>query len=367
MLTTEGVIFWVLGALTFVVALATLLPLLRHPHWAVRGLDFPRLQIAFVALVLLVLQLTLLKMENAASWLMVATTIASLVGQLWWIAPYTVLWRRQVKTARKRDPDYALTILTSNVLTSNRDARALIQLVQKHAPDVLVTLESNRWWEEQLTVLEKDMPFTIKCPLENLYGMHVYSRLPLHEPTCRYLIEENVPSMHALVELRSGDQVRIHFLHPAPPSPTENSESKERDAELVIVGRNVADSKEPIIVTGDLNDVAWSPTTRLFRKVSGLLDPRVGRGLYATFHANHWWLRWPLDHLFHSEHFTLDSMARLPSIGSDHFPLMTRLMLAPERGRDQEPLPAEDGDQEYARSLAREQGASKKDVPEPGE
>jgi hypothetical protein len=32
---------------------------------------------------------------------------------------------------------------------------------------------------------------------------------------------------------RDGEKVRAHFLHPAPPSPTENAESKERDAELV--------------------------------------------------------------------------------------------------------------------------------------
>ena len=367
MLATEDVMVWVLGALTITLVIATLLPLLPHPHWAVRGFDFPRLQIACLALVLLLLQLALLEMESVATWLMVLATTASLAGQLWWIAPYTALWRRQVKTAQKRDPDYALTILTSNVLTPNRNAQALIRLVQEHTPDVLVTLESDKWWEEQLAVLEPDMPFTIKCPLDNLYGMHVYSRLPLHETTCRFLIEDAVPSMHALVELPSGDQVRIHFLHPAPPSPTENPESKERDAELVIVGRSVAGSEEPTVVTGDLNDVAWSPTTRLFRKVSGLLDPRVGCGLYATFHADYWFLRWPLDHLFHSKHFTLDLMARLPSIGSDHFPLITRIMLAPDRGRDQQPLAAEEGDQEQAKNLAREQGASKDDVPEPGE
>lgn len=357
---------WVMALGTAAVLVATLLPLFAHPHWVFRGLDFPRLQVAAVALGLVILQVVLLDLGQAVSWLLVSATALCLAGQLWWIVPYTPLWPKEVKTARKNSPDFTISILTSNVLTHNRNASALIDLVERHKPDVLVTLESDQWWEDQLAVLETGMPYSIKCPLDNLYGMHVFSRLPLHEPECCYLIEDKVPSMHALLQLRSGDHVRMHFVHPAPPSPTENPESAERDAELVIVGRSVADSNAPVIVTGDLNDVAWSPTTRLFRKVSGLLDPRVGRGLYSTFHADWRFMRWPLDHLFHSDHFTLASMDRLPSIGSDHFPLLTKVVFTPRQGSDQEPLRPEAGDQELAKSLARAQGGSKQDVPAPG-
>jgi len=33
--------------------------------------------------------------------------------------------------------------------------------------------------------------------------------------------------------------------------------------------------------------------------------------MFSTFHAGHWFLRWPLDHVFTSEHFTLKHMERL--------------------------------------------------------
>ncbi len=135
---------------------------------------------------------------------------------------------------------------------------------------------------------------------------------------------------------------------------------------MIIVARNIADSDLPTIVTGDLNDVAWSRTTRLFRKLSGLLDPRVGRGMFNTFHVDYPFLRWPLDHLFHSKHFTVHTIRRLPSIGSDHFPLFTRLAFTPAQGAGQDGLIADEEDQKFATSIAKEQDVSKADVPEPG-
>lgn len=348
---------------TTAIAAATLLPLWRNPHWSVRSFDFPRLQLAVLATLLLLAGFLFLDLTELPSWVVIVMAGVSLAAQLWWILPYTVIWPKEVKDAPTASRERTLAILTSNVLTHNRNAEALLALVNEHEPDILVTLESDKWWEDQLAVLEATMPYSIKCPLDNLYGMHVFSRLPLHEPEVCFLIEKEVPSMHALVELRSGEKVRVHFVHPAPPSPTENDESTERDAELVIVGRRVADIDEPVIVTGDLNDVAWSATTRLFRKVSGLLDPRVGRGFYSTFHADYRLLRWPLDHLFHSYHFTLASITRLPSIGSDHFPLLTRVVLAPVRGQDQEPLRPDGDDRNRAQDIAQSESASKEDVP----
>ncbi len=351
---------------TTILAIATLLPLWRHPHWLVRGMDFPRMQLAAVAAFLILLQLIFLDLSEAHTLAIVGATTLCLVWQLWWILPYTRLWKVEVQACKDADVDRQISILTANVLTPNRDAHKLIALVHEHQPDVLVTLESDQWWESQLASLEADMPETMKCPLDNLYGMHVYSRLPLHDKEISFLLEEGVPSMHALLELPTGDRVRAHILHPAPPSPTENPESAERDAELVIVARSVADSDLPTIVTGDLNDVAWSRTTRLFRKLSGLLDPRVGRGMFNTFHVDYPLLRWPLDHVFHSSHFTVDTVRRLPSIGSDHFPLFTRLVFTPIQGARQNGLIADEDDQEFATSIAREQNVEKADVPEPG-
>lgn len=358
--------FAVILSLTILLVLATLLPLSRSTHWWIRDLDFPRLQIAAVGAALLAAELFFLDLTAVSHDIIIAATLGCMLYQGWWIFPYTRPYPNEVKLcadgARQED---RLRILASNVLGSNRNAAGLIAMIREHQPDIFVTLESTAWWQSQLDMLETEYPYTIKCPLENLYGMHVYSRLPLKNSTTRFLVEPDIPSMHTTVVLRSGKMVQVHFLHPTPPSPTENDESAARDAELMIVAKQVANLECPVIVAGDLNDVAWSPTTRLFRKISGLLDPRVGRGMFNTFHADHWFLRWPLDHLFHSRHFTLSFIKRLPSFGSDHFPVLVELVYDEPAGASQEGLVADAADEALGEEKIAEEAAKVLDAQRP--
>ncbi len=348
---------------TLLLVSATALPLFNYSHWVFRGFDFPRLQIAVLAGIALLANVIFLDLTMGISWLLIVATALCFFWQLWWVIPYTLVWPREVKTSKSSDPNRQLSVITSNVLKTNRNSAALVSIVKEYQPDILVTLESDSWWESELKVVEGDMPYTVKCPLDNLYGMHVYSRLAFSEEEISYLVEEDIPSIHFFLALRTGDKVRMHFVHPEPPSPTEKPGSKERDAELITIARSVAETSQPVVVTGDLNDVAWSATTRLFRKVSGLLDPRVGRGMFNTFHVALPFLRWPLDHLFHSAHFSVKNIQRLPSIGSDHFALYTVLVYDPANIADQKGLEATAADRVQAKGVSEEMGVSKEEVP----
>ncbi|HEX6278814.1 MAG TPA: endonuclease/exonuclease/phosphatase family protein, partial [Pyrinomonadaceae bacterium] len=224
----------------------------------------------------------------------------------------------------------------------------LKQVVRAADPDIILAVETDDWWREQLAEFEGTHPYKVLQPQPNGYGMLLYSRLELISPEVKFLVEEDVPSIHAQVRLASGNVVALRCLHPRPPFPTEDDSSRPRDAELLVVGRETKELKEPVIVLGDLNDVSWSHTNNLFQKISGLLDPRVGRGLYNTFHAEYPFMRFPLDHFFHSDHFRLVDIRILDYVGSDHFPVYIKLSLEPDAKREQTAIPANTSDQKQA-------------------
>ena len=338
-----------IGALAI---LATLLPLIRSNRWWIRIFDYPRLQIAVVIAATLVILILLDTGNSIGEMVFLAVLLLAFAYQAARIFPYTRLARPQVLDAARCAPGSSLRLLIANVLMSNRRSDALLRLIETAEPDLLLLVETDSWWDRQIAELDERYPFSVKHPLDNTYGLHLFSRLELERPELRHLVEDGIPSVETDLRLRSGQLVTFFGVHPRPPRPAEDTE--ERDAELLLVGRAAKMARHPVIVAGDLNDVAWSHTTRLFQKISGLLDPRVGRGLFATFHATIPIARWPLDHVFQDASFKLVDLRRLAAFGSDHFPILVELCYEPSAAAEQEiPVP-ESGDQAEAKEKIQE-------------
>jgi endonuclease/exonuclease/phosphatase (EEP) superfamily protein YafD len=330
--------------------------LIPRDEWWFRGADFPRLQIlaiggiSFVFLVLWNAEWTI------GREIILVLLIAALAYQLKMVLPYTLIWRKQVKQVKREElnPEQQISLLVSNVLTPNDQYDLLLNHIQTLKPDLVLTLESDTTWQQQLSTIEQDYPYRVPVPLDNLYGMHLYSRLALQDTEVKFILSDEIPSIHTTVILPSGQPVQLYCLHPKPPSPTEAKDSTLRDAELLIVGDQIKDLDESCIVMGDLNDVAWSRTTRLFQRISGLLDPRVGRHYVNTFHADYPLLRWSLDHVFHSTDFALVKMQRLSHIGSDHFPVYVVLQTGRAFEQVQQELEQTDADEQEAQQAIQE-------------
>ena len=175
-------------------------------------------------------------------------TLGCLVWQMYRIRPYTRLHRVQVLPALPDDADATLTLLVANVLQDNRNASALLARIDRANPDLVLTLETNAWWDEHLDSLSARYPYAVRHPLENTYGMHLFSRLEWKDVVLIERLERDVPSIFARVRLRSGAWIDLHCLHPKPPQ--IGNDTAERDAELLLVAGEVARDGRPTVVLG---------------------------------------------------------------------------------------------------------------------
>ncbi|HAW30581.1 MAG TPA: endonuclease/exonuclease/phosphatase [Planctomycetaceae bacterium] len=326
-----------------ILSITAFLPLLLVDWWWVRIGDFPRLQLLVSYIVVLLAIIPFRKRMTAK---IAAITLCAGIGiQLFWIFPYLTIASNEVETAQSQDSENRLRILTANVLQKNTNAAAVLELIDREQPDIVVLCEVNQRWISDLSSLERTYSYHLTHPLDNTYGIAFYSNLPVKSAEVRGLVKEDIPSIDATILLRSGKEVRLFAIHPNPPRPGEDT--TKRDAELVLVGREVSKNRSAIVL-GDLNDVGWSRTTNLFQEVSGLLDPRKGRGLFATYDATSWIWRYPLDYLFVSDDFRVAEIRTLPYIGSDHFPLLVELSYEPDAAFTQEGPSLDAGDQEDA-------------------
>ena len=351
-------------ALLAVIALgATLIPMIPSKQWYIRIFDYPRLQSFGIAILALAWYAFFYFKRGRTGFIFVLMFLVVIVVQGYKAWPYTILGTKQVLQADENtNGSGKLSLLICNVLQTNTHYDEVLAKVNKHRPDIFITTESDIVWQQALEPLHKDYPYRVQVPLSNTYGMHLYSRLPLSDTSVRYLLEPDIPSIRSKVKLRSGEEILLLVVHPRPPVPGEASDSKERDAEIILVGKEARKEKGGVIVTGDFNDVAWSETTELFQEVTGYLDPRRGRNFYNTYHANVPFFRWPLDHIFHSPHFKLVRMNRLGRVNSDHFPMFIELAYVPAEKSDQ-PEVAPDAKTETDANKNIQQGKSDKDAP----
>jgi endonuclease/exonuclease/phosphatase (EEP) superfamily protein YafD len=307
----------------------TAIPLIRHDFWIFRVFEYPRLQKLTLNAVLLIFNVYFFP-QSFAEQLVFGLLLINLVYLLYLILPFTRLSAKQVMQHRHPAGENNIRLLIANVYQENRQSDDYHQLIASCDPDVILMVETDQWWADKMDPISSLYPHQLRAPLDNTYGMLLYSKLELVDGAINYLVEEDVPSIEVNIKLRSGQLVKFHGLHPQPPVPQENPRSTERDKEILLIAKKAKNCDLPVLVAGDLNDVAWSYTTELFGKISGLLDPRRGRGFFNSFHAKYFFLRFPLDHIFCSTDFTLSYIQRMKSCGSDHFPMCVEFQYDPQ-------------------------------------
>lgn len=305
-------LFWLLAV---AVAFTTLAPMTSSSLWWIRGWDFPRVHIALVALLTAGLGLYL---ALGSTRLAALALIGAALYQGYRIFPYTPLAAPEVTLATEAPEADQVSILSVNVLMENTDHDSLRALIDREDPDVVFLMETDQAWVDALSDQLERYETVLRHPLSNYYGAVFATRLPSPRAEMVFLSDENTPAVLAQLTAPTGDFFFVG-LHPRPPVPGIDTEG--RDAQIKRAALLADRTVLPVVAMGDFNDVAWSWTADRFKHYGDFLDPRVGRGMLASFDANSWIMRFPIDQLYITQGIGLASFDRLEHIGSDHYPM----------------------------------------------
>ena len=335
---------YVVIPLLFVVAFASLLPLIETNVWWIRYLDFLRLQLAGALMLLLILHLAL-RPAGLLGWVGMAIAVLGLGYNFYRISPYMSIFGDKAVAVSACPDTSKLRVLVANLQKSNENASAFLRLVRRVQPDLVLALETDAFWDEQLGNLTDSYPHRERYTPENhaYYGMNLLSKYKLVSPQFRFLFDKYTPSIFTSVRLPDGTLVQFFGLHPRPPQ-SWSQPTTMRDAHLLTAALEARNSTEPTIVAGDLNAAPWERVVRRTMRIGRLLDPRVGRGYYPTYVLQSPFLTWPLDQVLYQASFVLKSFEVLSDVGSDHIPLLVSLCHVSEVAVRQEPPALEDGD-----------------------
>lgn len=249
-----------------------------------------------------------------ASIALLALTIVHLVSIIpWYLTP---------ESASANKYETRLTLLHSNVLTSNTQYNLFEQLLAKETPDIVVLQEVNRDWVKGLTRALSTYKYRIEQPQNDNFGIAIYSKLPFISGDVIALGELGLPSIEVTFSL-DGQNVTLLATHPIPP--ISHAYYSSRNEQLIYVAARLAERSGAKILVGDLNVTMWSSDYANLEAISGLNNARRGFGILPTWPANIPLLMIPIDHVLTSDHFVINNFKLGDNVGSDHLPVIVEL------------------------------------------
>jgi endonuclease/exonuclease/phosphatase (EEP) superfamily protein YafD len=214
-----------------------------------------------------------------------------------------------------------LSVLAVNVRASNSEHAGLLASIAQTDPDVVLVVEFTERWGEHLASLAAEYPYEIRRPEPNPFGIALFSRYPL-EPASELTLARTV-AIDARVAAPRGS-VRVVGVHLTPPM--SRAWAHERNTQLTALAAHIAGIDEPLAVLGDFNISPYSPYFTEWVTATGLHDARLGRLPGFTWPTFFPLLGIPIDHCLVSDGLTVAQYERLPAFGSDHYPVLARLV-----------------------------------------
>lgn len=236
------------------------------------------------------------------------------------------LWSSQDRLEGQHD---SLKILQFNVWKHNHEMKQVLDWLVNQAEDadIMFLYEVSDRWEEQLERLNKFYPHQQKTNFSSYRGMAIYSKMPLEEIIVEQLRGTKTASIRFKTEtLHKQLPVSFYAIHPPPPAKKRMANSRNmifKNAAL-----EISRSKEPhTIVVGDFNSTRYSSKFKEMVDEAGLHNSWQGFGLKSTWPTYLLGFGITIDHLLVSPNIYIQSKEKGPALGSDHYPVVTELLL----------------------------------------
>jgi len=238
------------------------------------------------------------------------------------LLPYVAFGHAAAVTVAANGP--TIRLLSANVLFENHSATRLLEIVRDESPDVVLLLEYTPEWAQMIGELRTAYPHHLEVPGKRAYGMALFSRYELDALTAFEL--HGTPAIEARVRTRSGplELIGVHLL-----SPTSPRRYDTRNQQLDELAARVASANGPLAVIGDFNVTPYSPFFEDWLARTRLTDTRRGRAVSPSWPTQLPLIGIPIDHCAVSHEVTIVAHRRLPAFGSDHYPILAELALAP--------------------------------------
>jgi len=299
---------------TGVVSLATLLAYGGRWSWACELLVNFRTHFAML------LGLALVLAAVTRHWRTAAVAALGLALNLW--PMYGVYFESASPPPAGARP---VRVVAFNVNVRNGGLAGIAAYVDSLAPDVVVFEEMTTSSADRLALLLPRLPHRFLAIEERVRGVMVLSRWPLIAPE---LVRQDGRMFGLRTDVDLGDRLlRLYGIHLN--WPLFPRAARGRRAQLLALGRELAECRGACVAVGDFNTTPWSSHFRDLVSTSGFRNCAAGQGLLPTWPEGlPSLLRIRIDHCLANAAVSVVDVRVGGSAGSDHLATVNDLSVA---------------------------------------
>jgi endonuclease/exonuclease/phosphatase (EEP) superfamily protein YafD len=234
-------------------------------------------------------------------------------------------------------PGQTITVFSANLLYGRGDDERLLEQIFANSPDLVLLQEYTPDEASLAAALRAEYPHSVKHPQNDAFGIALFSRLPfVEEPEVwRGPEESRKPMIACMVEV-GGERIAVWNVHTLPPTGGNTTAAQRRMigwiGEQARVVLNDPGGASGLVIAGDFNATSGSNHLREIL-AAGLVEShaKAGAGPGVT---------WPMrglkrhfggiriDHIFVGGILSPASAWVGDDFGSDHLPVVARIVLA---------------------------------------